>query len=469
LASPGLVAAAVLASSAPAALAQAVPVKPPTVPVVRDSLPNGLTILVSEDHSAPIAAVTIWYHVGSKDEKVGRTGFAHLFEHMMFTGSQHIPPGEHPRILESIGADLNGTTNEDRTLYYDVVPAAELETALWLEADRMGFLLPALSQERLDAQRGIVQNERRQGVDNQPFGIATESIRAAMYPATNPYSWDVIGSLKDLSAASVDDVKDFFRKYYAPNNATLSIVGDVTPARAKALALKYFGEIPRGPAIDRPTVPGVRLASDKRLVLEDTRARTPQLRFAWPTIGNDHKDRFALSALGSVLTQDRTSRLTKALVYDRQLATSVNAGNQPFENAGMFSISVSPRPNASLTEIEQVVDSVIASIATTAPSSVEITRAANFRTVSSITGLQSDLNKAVNLANGWATYGDPNAIFKQISDFAAVKPADVQRVARQYLGSGHIVLSMVPAGKLDMVAKPTLPYTNITPKAGVTP
>ncbi|HMA25383.1 MAG TPA: pitrilysin family protein, partial [Gemmatimonadaceae bacterium] len=323
----GAIALAALAVAAPLerGAAQGVPVKPPNIQVARDTLANGLTVLVSEDHSAPIVAVAVWYHVGSKDEKVGRTGFAHLFEHMMFTGSQHVPPGEHPKILESVGAEMNGTTNEDRTLYFDVVPAGELETALWLESDRMGFLVPAMTQERLDAQRGIVQNERRQGVDNQPFGIANESVRAALFPPSNPYSWDVIGSMKDLSAASLEDVKDFFRHYYAPNNATLAIVGDVSPAQAKALAAKYFAELPRGPAIERPTIAAVTLPREKRLVLEDTRARTAQIRFSWPTVGADNPDRFALSALGSVLTLDRTSRLTKALVYDRQLATNVFA------------------------------------------------------------------------------------------------------------------------------------------------
>ena len=439
------------------------------LPHAKRTLANGLDVVVHEDRRVPIVAIYLWYHVGSKNERVGRTGFAHLFEHMMFTGSQHVPPGDHPKILESVGAEMNGTTNEDRTLYFDVVPAGELETALWLESDRMGFLLPAMTQERLDAQRGIVQNERRQGVDNQPFGIANESVRAALFPPSNPYSWDVIGSMKDLSAASLEDVKDFFRHYYAPNNATLAIVGDVSPAQAKAVAAKYFAELPRGPAIERPTIAALTLPREKRLVLEDTRARTAQIRFAWPTVGADNPDRFALSALGSVLTLDRTSRLTKALVYDRQLATNVFAGNTTYENGGQFSINVIPRPTASLTDIEQVVDSVLASVGTTSPSAVEITRAANFRTVGSISGLQSDLNKAINVANGSATYGDPNALFKQIANMAAVTPSEVQRAAQRYLGPGRVVLSMVPAGKLDMVAKPNLPFENVTPTPGVKP
>ena len=439
----------------------------PKVPVTKYKLPNGLTVLLSEDPSAPIAAVVVWYHVGSKDEKPGRTGFAHLFEHMMFQGSQNIGEGQHPKILESIGADLNGTTNNDRTLYYDVVPVNELETALWLEADRMGFLPPAMNDARLTAQRGVVQNERRQGVDNQPFGVAGENIMRALFAAENPYSWPVIGSLADLQAATLDDVIDFFRRYYAPNNAILSIVGDIDAEKTKTLIAKYFGDLPRGPAIVRPKVPFTPLPDEKRLVLEDSRASLPQMRLSWPAIGADHPDRFALAALSAVLTLDRTSRLTKLLVYDRQLATNVFAGFSMFENAGTFNINVTPRPNASLTTIEMLIDSVLASVVTTPPTATEVSRFRNYRLVNSVTGLQSNLNKAITIAEGESTYGDPNAIFNQISSYVNVTPADVVRAARKYLTSGRVVMSMVPAKKLDLISKPELPYTNVTPAPAV--
>ena len=459
------------ALSPPAASAQpaTAPVQVPSIPVTQFVLPNGLTVLLSENHSAPITAVVVWYHVGSRNERAGRSGFAHFFEHMMFTGSQHVPEGQHFKILESIGADLNGTTNNDRTLYYEVVPSNETETALWLESDRMGFLPPAMTEERLSAQRNIVQNERRQGVDNQPFGLQNDIVYSALFPPENPYSWSVIGSLADLQAASMADVKGFFGEYYAPNNATLSIVGDFKPAAVKALVERYFGDIPRGPAITRAPIPAAKLVSEKRLVLEDARTSLPQMRILWPTVGTDNADRYALSALSSILTADRTSRLTKLLVHERQLVTNVGAFNTSYERAGFFAINVVPRPNASLTQIETVIDSVLSSLVVTPPTPREVGRARNFRTVSAVTGLQSDLQKAMTLADGASTYGDPLATFKQIPLYAAVTPADVQRVVRQYLTNGRVVLSMVPAGKLETVAKPSLPYKNVTPATPAPP
>jgi zinc protease len=441
----------------------------PHVPVTKYSLPNGLTVLLSPDHSSPVTAVAVWYHVGSKNEKPGRTGFAHLFEHMMFTGTQHIPSGQHAKILESVGGQFNGTTDNDRTLYYEEVPSNQLATALWLESDRMGFLPEAMTQERLDVQRDVVKNERRLRVDNQPFGLADELSSAALFPSDNPYSWPVIGSMTDLSAASLDDVKEFFHRYYAPDNAILSIVGDFTLPEARRLVASYFGDLPRGPAIERPTVAAVQLSGDKRLVLEDSRVSLPRLELAWPTVGTDAPDHFALSALGSVLSLDRTSRLTKLLVYDRQLATNVAAGSRPNENAGQFEIDVTPRPGASLTEIETVIDSVIAGVIAAPPSAQEVARARNYRVVSNVLQLQSSLGKAFTLAEGESMFGDPLAEFKQLSAYAAVTPAQVQAVARKYLGGGHLVLSMVPAGKLDLVAKPSLPYTNATPAPAVKP
>src|SRR5215218_825461 len=215
------------------------------------TLPNGLTVILSTDRTTPTVAVNVWYKVGSKNEVVGRTGFAHLFEHVMFTGSGHVPYGLHDKLTEGVGGSNNGTTNNDRTTYYETVPSNYLESALWLEADRMGFLLDALDLSKLNAQRDIVKNERRQGVDNVPYGRASEILAHATYPPTHPYSWQVIGSMEDLSAASEEDVKNFFRLYYAPNNAFLSIVGDFDPAQAKAGVAKYFGDIPRGKPITR--------------------------------------------------------------------------------------------------------------------------------------------------------------------------------------------------------------------------
>src|SRR5688572_27856054 len=239
-------------------------------------LPNGLTVILSPDKTTPTVAVNVWYKVGSKNEAIGRTGFAHLFEHVMFTGSGNVPYGLHDKLTEGVGGSNNGTTNNDRTTYYETVPTNYLESALWLEADRMGYLLDSLDLAKLNAQRDIVKNERRQSYDNQPYGRAGEILTKATYPAAHPYSWEVIGSMEDLSAASEEDVKNFFRLYYAPNNAYLTIVGDFDPAQAKTWVTKYFGDIQRGNAITGPSVAPVTLASAQRLVFED-RVQVPRL------------------------------------------------------------------------------------------------------------------------------------------------------------------------------------------------
>lgn len=443
----------------------------PKLPVERYVMPNGLTVILSPDHSAHVAAVDIWYHVGSKNELPGRTGFAHLFEHVMFQGSQHIPYGVHFKTVENAGGNLNGSTANDRTNYFETLPSNELATALWLESDRMGYLLPALDQAKLDAQREVVKNERRQRVDNVPFGSEDEVIGAAMYPPSNPYSWPVIGSMADLSAASLDDVKDFFKRFYAPTNATLVVTGDIDPAATKKLIGEYFGPIPRGPEITRPVVAKVTMPAEKRLVLEDPRAKLPQLTISWPTVGDVDADNAPLTAVARILTQDRTSRLTKLLVYDRQLATRVAAGqnDEDSENAGRFTISVTPRPGTSLTDIENVIDSTLASLASSPPDTKEVDRYKNFERVAAVIGIQSALGKAEVLAEGQTFFNEPLHYVKETEEALAVTPTDVARVVREYLTSGRIVLSMVPTGKLDEVSKPSLPYTNVTPTAEAAP
>jgi zinc protease len=458
-----LASALLLCGAAHGARAQAANVAVPVLPVERVTLANGLTVLLSPDHSAPIAAVSVWYHVGSKNEVRGRTGFAHLFEHVMFQGSEHVARGEHIKTIEDAGGEMNGTTANDRTNYFETVPINYLETALWLESDRMGHLLPALTQEKLDNQRDVVKNERRERVDNQPFGSADEVIDGALFPASNPYSWPVIGSMTDLSAASLDDVRDFFRRYYAPDNAVLTIVGDIDTAATHALVERYFGPIPRGPDIVRPSVPPATLEADKRLVLEDAKATLPRLRLVWPTVGSKSPDAPALGALAGVMTLDRTSRLTKLLVYDRQLATAVSAEQESHEDAGDFEIDVSPRPGVALTTIEVAVDSVVAGLVAAAPTEREVNRAKRYALVETIAGLQAALERAQTLAEGQTYFGDPEHYGEELREEQAVQPEDVHRVATTYLAKGHVVLSMVPAGKLDLVSQPSLPYVNVTP------
>jgi zinc protease len=457
LLSPGLL--------SPAAVVAQAGFKAPRVPLERYTLPNGLTVLLSRDTTVRVVAVDVWYHVGSKNELPGRTGFAHLFEHVMFQGSKHVPNGAHIKTVEESGGEMNGSTANDRTNYYETMPSNQLETALWLESDRMGFLLDSLTRGKLDAQRGVVQNERRQSVDNQPFGAAEEIVSAAMFPASNPYSWPVIGSMADLRAATLDDVKHFFHTYYAPGNATLAVVGDFDPARTRTLIAKYFGPIPAGPKVLRPRVAPVALAGEKRLALEDPKGTVPQLLIAWPSAGLDDPSRRALDVLGQVLARDRTSRLTRLLVYDRQLASEVSAGNQAYENGGIFRIEVTPRPGVALTEIERLIDSTLAALAKTGPTAAEVDRYKNARKLWSVVELDGALSRAELLLDGEVYHGDPLYYLKDIERALAVSPVGVAQVQRRYLTKGRVVMSMVPGGQLAAAADTSKPYTRLAPPA----
>ena len=417
------------------------------------TLPNGLTVILAPDHTTPTVAVDVWYHVGSKNETVGRTGFAHLFEHVMFTGSGHVPYGIHDKLTEGVGGSNNGTTSNDRTTYYETVPSNYLEDQLWLESDRMGYLLDALDLAKLNAQRDVVKNERRQSMDNQPYGRAFEILAQATYPEGHPYSWDVIGSMSDLSAASEDDVKNFFRLYYAPNNTILTIVGDFETAQTKAWVTKYFGDIPRGKPVTRPIVPTVILEKEIRLVYED-RVQVPRLYIQWPTIGEKDDDRFALDVLSGILTGPRTARLTKALVYDQQAAASVNAFQNSNEDVGDFGVIITPRPDHSLTDLEAAADVVIDELKADGPTAEEIQRATAGIELSFVSGLQSNLGKAFTLADGMGFHNDAGYFKMEYQKTLAVTPADVKRVANQYLTKGRVILSIVPLGKLDQASKP---------------
>jgi zinc protease len=424
------------------------------IPFETYTLPNGLTVITSIDRTTPTVAVNVWYHVGSKNEVRGRTGFAHLFEHVMFTGSGHVPYGLHDRLTEGVGGSNNGTTSNDRTTYFETVPANYLETALWLEADRMGFLLDALDLAKLNAQRDVVKNERRQGVDNQPYGRANEILSQATYPPSHPYSWEVIGSMEDLSAASEEDVESFFRLYYAPNNAFLAIVGDFEPGQTKAWVQRYFGDIPRGKPITRPAAPPVTLDAGTRLVYED-RVQLPRLYVQWPTVGEKHGDRYALEVLGAILTGARTSRLTKAMVYDKQSAASVSAGQSSNEDAGEFRMVITPRPGNTLTDLEQAADAIIAGLKTEGPDAEEIEKAIAGEELAFVRGLESNLGKALRLSDGAGFHGDAGFFRTEYRKGQSVTAADVKRVANKYLTTGRVVLSVVPAGKLDEAARPS--------------
>jgi len=364
-----------------------------------------------------------------------------------------VPYGVHDKLTEGVGGSNNGTTSNDRTIYYETEPSNYLESALWLESDRMGFLLDSLDLAKLNAQRDIVKNERRQSVDNQPYGRASEILSQATYPASNPYSWDVIGSMTDLSAATEEDVKNFFRLYYAPNNAFLSIVGDFDPAQAKTWITKYFGDIPKGKPITRPSVSPVTLDTEKRLVYED-RVQVPRLYIQWPTVGEKGDDRFALDVLAAILSGPRTARLTKALVYDKQSAASVAAFQNTNEDVGEFGVMITPRPGNTLTDLEQAGDAVIDKLKAEGPTAEEIQKAIAGEELGFVRGLESNLGKAMRLSDGAGFHGDAGYFRTEYSRGQAVTAADVKRVANKYLTKGRVVLSVVPIGKLDDASKP---------------
>ena len=423
------------------------------IPFEQFTLPNGLRVILSQDRSVPTVAVNVWYHVGSKNEEKGRTGFAHLFEHVMFTGSGNIPYGTHDQLTSGVGGSNNGTTDNDRTLYYETVPSNYLETALWLEADRMGFLLDALDIAKLNAQRDIVKNERRERIDNVPYGRVGEILSSAIYPSGHPYSWSVIGSMADLSAASEEDVKSFFRLYYAPNNAILTIVGDFDPAQTKAWVTKYFGDIAKGKPFERPKIQTVTLEGEKRLLLED-KVPLPRLYIMWPTVGAKNPDQYALSVLGSVLSNGRTARLNKPLVFDKQIATSVGAFQSTSEAVGEFMIQVTPRQGGALGPIEQEVDAILARLKQEGPTAQELQLATASQELAFVSGLQSNLGKSNQLADGLGYHGDPNYYKTAYEARRAVTPDDVKRVANKYLTGGRVVLSVVPQGKPELASKP---------------
>ena len=423
----------------------------PRIQFQKYKLPNGLEVILHEDHSTPIVAVDTWYHVGSGDEQVGRTGFAHLFEHIMFMGSQHVPVGAFDQLLESAGANNNGSTTEDRTNYYETLPSNALPLALWLDADRMGFLLPTMDLPKVNLQRDVVKNERRQRVDNQPYGRADEIILAALYPKSHPYSWPVIGSMADLSAASLADVQNFFKTYYAPNNATLTIAGDFNSDSVKKMVAQYFGSIPRGPEVKRRvTVPAVVIPRDTFLVLED-KVQLPRLFYTWHSVKGFSKDDAALDILAQIMAGDRNSRLYKRLVYDLQIAQAVSAFQDGSRLDGKFQIDVTPKPGQSVADIDRIVLEEIGKAIGSGVTPRELQRAQNVYKSSFLNRLASVLGKAevLNSYNYFA--GNPDFVQQDAARYERVTAADVQRVARTYLGRPKIVLTVVPEGKKEMM------------------
>jgi len=424
------------------------------VPTETFRLANGLTVIVHEDHSAPVVAVNVWYHVGSGREVEGRSGFAHLFEHMMFQGSANVGDDKHFAFIQEAGGTLNGSTNADRTNYFEQVPSNYLEMALWLEADRMGFLLDAMTEEKLANQRDVVKNERRQNYENRPYGMSFIRMGELLYPEDHPYHWPTIGYQEDLTAASMEDVKGFFRTWYAPNNASLVVAGDVKPADVRRLAEKYFGPIPAGSPVPKPTPRPVRLAGDVREVLED-RVTLPQVSISWPAVEQWHADDPALSMLANVLGQGKTSRLFERLIYREQAAQSASASYGGRELAGSFQVTVMAREGTSLSQMERAVYEEIGRLAAEGPTEQELVAAKNGAESSFVMSLASTLGKADRLNSYYTFRGKPDLFNEDLARFRAVTADDVKRVAQAYLvGKPHVVLSTVPAGKRELAAQP---------------
>ena len=441
--------AALLALAAPPLAGQAAPLR---VPTLVDTLDNGLTLLVHEDHSAPIVSVNVWYHVGSGDEKQGRTGFAHLFEHLMFMGSEHAPYPEFDRRLEAAGANNNGSTTEDRTNYYEEGPANALPLMLWLEADRMGWMLPTMDSAKVDLQRDVVKNERRQSYENQPYGMVWDHLPRMLYPASHPYSWPVIGSMADLSAASLEDVKEFFRQYYAPNNASIVVAGDVDPAEVRALVEQYFGSIPRSPAIDRPTPPEAGISRDTLLVLED-RVQLPRVYYAWHTVRAYADDDAALDVAAYVLTGSKSARLTQQLVYEDQVASNVSAFQDGKRLGGEFMVIATARPDHDLGELQRTIDAEVARLAREGPTAREMEQARNSLEADFLNGIESVGRKADQLNSYYYALGEPDAFERDLNRYRAVTAADVQRVVERYLLGPRAVISVVPQGRTELAAE----------------
>ena len=422
------------------------------IPYEKYVLPNGLTVVVHEDHSDPIVHVDVTYHVGSAREEVGKSGFAHFFEHMMFQGSDHVADDEHFKIVSEAGGTLNGSTNRDRTNYFETLPSNQLETALWLEADRMGFLLDAVTQKKFENQRSTVKNERGQNYDNRPYGLVSEKVAQALFPYGHPYSWTTIGYLEDLNRGTLADLKNFFLRWYGPNNATLTVGGDVTPQQVLKLAEKYFGSIPRGPEVKNMKLAAPVVNQDRYISYEDN-VRFPLLQLTYPSVPAYHPDEIALDCLSDILGQGKTSILYKNFVKT-QKATSASASNYTSEMAGQFAVSVMPFPGQSLADMEKMVRESFTEFEKTGVTDDALTRFKSSSEARYINSLSSVAGKVAQLAAYQTFTGSPNQLPRELKRIQSLTKADVMRVYNQYIkGKNAVILSVVPKGKADAVAK----------------
>jgi len=423
----------------------------PEIKFEKYKLPNGLTVILSEDHRLPQIAVDVWYHVGAANQTPGKSGFAHLFEHMMFSGSRHVQPSP-IQVLEAVGASgLNGTTNFDRTNYFEVVPSNQLAAALWVESDRMGYLLDTLDEQKLKVQRDVVSNEKRQNYDNRPYGPAGLRLCDLLFPKPHPYYECVIGDIADIQAASLEDIRQFFRTWYGPQNASLAIVGDFDPKVVKELVEKYFGPIPRGADVAPPDVPQPAIGRLVKETLEDNLAEVPRLILAWKGVRQYTDEEPAGDVLSDVLGSGKTSRLYKRLVFEKHLASGVSVSNATAGLAGWVQVTVTAARSHTLDEIRPLVSEIVTDVQQKGVTPQETERAkrniiANrLRTVERIGGFGG---KADLLNNYEVFLGDPGYLPREIARYRAVTPQAVQAFAAKFLiPNERIELDVIPAPK----------------------
>ncbi|HEX8785567.1 MAG TPA: pitrilysin family protein [Telluria sp.] len=445
----------------------------PRIAYEKTTLPNGLEVILVEDHRLPIVAVNIWYHVGPANEAPGLTGFAHLFEHMMFAGSRHLPRGLADRLLEGAGAtDSNGSTDYDRTNYYDTVPSNQLELALWVHADRMGYLLDVLDQTALSNQQDVVRNERRQSVENRPYGIVEEALNHALFPKTHPYYASVIGSHADIQSAKLNDVREFFKRYYGPNNASIVIAGDIDKAKTRALVARYFGSFRRSEPVARPQVLTPPITREQRIVVHD-RVELPRVYMAWLTPPAYQPGDAELAVTAQILAGGKSSRLYKSLVYERQIAQDASAEQNAYALTSTFTIDATARPGSDLGEIEAGIDAELRQLSEVGPSDAEVERARNTIETAMLTSIEKlGGNGLANQINQYNQYtGDPGYLPKDIERLRRVSAADVRRVVRTWLRqSARVVVEGVP-GKPelgpDLPAPPAPKSASVAKVAGI--
>jgi zinc protease len=422
------------------------------IPYEKYVLPNGLTLIVHEDHSDPVVHVDVTYHVGSAREEIGKSGFAHFFEHMLFQGSDNVADEQHFKIVTEAGGTLNGSTNRDRTNYFQTVPSNQLEKMLWLEADRMGFFLDAVTQKKFEVQRSTVKNERGQRMDNVPYGLTYEKISQNLYPYGHPYSWQTIGYVEDLNRVDVNDLKNFFLRWYGPNNAALTVGGDVKTADVVKLVEKYFGSIPRGPQVDPVKVPAAQLEGNRYVSYVDNYAKLPLLAIVYPTVPDYHADKAALQCLAQVLGQGRNSILFQQLTK-KQLTLQASASSQLSELSGEFFMQFVPSPGKTLADMEKLYRASLDSFEARGVTDEDIAKFKGGVESSVINGLQSVSGKVSQLAQAQYLTGNPNMIADVLKMYSSVTKEDVMRAYQQYIkGKNAVIVSVVPKGQEQLVA-----------------